>query len=162
MTLRSTRFYAALRARCAALMLDHQLATGCDPARNPALLRRAAILSSRRGRRRTAAGLRRVLAEPRGHAHISAAVSFDQGAVETARPALEQLERTIRERAVLLPQGLARAQLLLTDPESPLYRPGTRETLYDAARAALLAMLPETAAPVVTDAPTVPSLTRVG
>lgn len=161
MTLRSTRFQAALRARCSALMLDHQLATGCDPARDPALRRRARMLSSRRGRGRTAAGLRRVLAESPQDARLSAAVAFRRDAVELARPALEQLERIIRDRTGLRPQGLALAQLLLSDPESALYRPGPPEKVYEVARAALLAMLPD-AAPASREPHRPPSLTRVG
>ncbi len=132
----------ALRARFAALPLDRALAAGADPARSAALTRRTAVLSSRHARRRTAAGLRRVLSEPRRRPGLSAAVACDGEAVNIARPALEQLERAIRERDSMRPQGLALAHLLLSDPDSPLYRAPHAGALYEASRAALLALLP--------------------
>jgi hypothetical protein len=131
-----------LRARFAPAPLDRALAAGADPARSAALTRRAVVLSSGHGRRRTAAGLRGVLSEPARRPGLSAAVACDAGAVDTARPALEQLERAIRERDVVRPQGLALAHLLLTDPDSALYRASDAGALYEASRAALLALLP--------------------
>ena len=122
----------ALRARLAAVPLDRALAAGADPARSAALTRRSAMLSSRHGRRRTAAGLRRVLSETQRRPGLSAAVACDPGAVDIARPALEQLERAIRERDSLCPQGLALAHLLLSDPDSVLYRAPHGEALYEA------------------------------
>ena len=100
------------------------------------------MLSSRHGRRRTAAGLRRVLSETQRRPGVSAAVACDAGAVDIARPALEQLERAIRERDSVCPQGLALAHLLLSDPDSVLYRAPRGGALYEASRAALLALLP--------------------
>ncbi len=140
MTPAPTRLPHNLRARCAGLSLDRELASGRDPAQNAVLAARVAVLSSRRGRRRTAAGLRGVLVDAHRRAGRSAAVVCDREAVAIARPALEQLERAIRERCAVRPQGLALAHLLLTDPGSALYAPPAAETLHEAARAALLAL----------------------
>ncbi len=132
----------SLRARLAPVPLDRALAAGADPARSAALTRRAALLSSRHARRRTAAGFRGVLSEPARRSGLSAVAASDRAAVDVARPALEQLERAIRERDSMRPQGLALAHLLLSDPDSPLYRAPHAGALYEASRAALLALLP--------------------
>jgi hypothetical protein len=135
-----TRLRHSLRARCGGLSLDRELAGGRNPAGNTVLAARVAVLSSCRGRRRIAAGLRRVLADAHRRGGRSAAAACDREAVATARPALEQLERAIRERGVVRIQGLALAHLLLTDPGSALYASPQPETLYEVARAALLAL----------------------
>jgi len=132
----------ALRARLAPVPLDRALAAGADPSRSAALTRRAALLSSRHARRRTAAGLRGVLSEPARRSGLSAVAASDRAAVDVARPALEQLERAIRERDSVHPQGLALAHLLLSDPDSVLFRAPQAGALYEASRAALLALLP--------------------
>jgi hypothetical protein len=131
-----------LRARLAPVPLDRALAAGADPARSAALTRRAALLSSRHARRRTAAGFRGVLSEPARRSGLSAVAASDRAAVDVARPALEQLERAIRERDSVHVQGLALAHLLLSDPDSVLYRAPHAGALYEASRAALLALLP--------------------
>lgn len=136
-----------LRVRIAPLPLDRALAAGADPARSAALARRAALLSSRHGRRRTAAGLRGALSERGRRTGLTAAVACDRAAVDMARPALEQLEQAIRERDSVHPQGLALAHLLLSDLNSALYRAPNAEALYEAGRAALLALLPPQARP---------------
>ncbi len=69
-------------------------------------------------------------------------MACDGEAVCIARPALEQLERAIRDRDSARPQGLALAHLLLSDPDSPLYRAPHPGALYEASRAALLALVP--------------------
>ena len=137
-----TSLTPALRARFAALPLDRALAAGADPARSAALTRRAALLSSRHARRRTAGGLHGVLSAPARGSGLSAAMACDAAAVDIARPALEQLERAIRERDLVRPQGLALAHLLLSDPDSVLYRAPHAGALYEASRAALLGLLP--------------------
>lgn len=137
-----TRLRLSLRTRFSGLALDRELAAGGDPRDGTALARRAAVLSSRRSRLRTAAGLRGALSEPSGRPGFSAAVACDREALEIARPALEQLERAIRNRDAVRPQGLALAHLLLTDPESALYRAANPDKLYEVARAALLSLRP--------------------
>jgi hypothetical protein len=77
---------------------------------------------------------------PPGHAVLSAAVAVDEGAVEVARPALQQLASALRSRADVEPRGVALTQILLTEPSSALYRPAYREELYELARAALFAL----------------------
>ena len=83
-----------------------------------------------------------MLSETQRRPGVSAAVACDAEAVDIARPALEQLERAIRERDSVCPQGLALAHLLLSDPNSVLYRAPHGGALYEASRAALLALLP--------------------
>jgi hypothetical protein len=60
--------------------------------------------------------------------------------VRIARPALEQLAAALRSRDSVQPQGVALAQLLLTEPSSALYQPADPDELYRAAREALLAL----------------------
>ena len=83
-----------------------------------------------------------MLSEPTRRSGLSAVAASDSAAVDIARPALEQLERAIRERDSVHPQGLALAHLLLSDPDSVLYRPPRTGALYEASRAALLALQP--------------------
>jgi len=71
---------------------------------------------------------------------ISAAVPVDRGAVELARPAMQQLARALRSRRAVEPRGVALTQVLLTEPFSALYRPAYREELYELAREALFAL----------------------
>lgn len=158
----TTRLVPSISARLAALSLDRQLAQGCEPTLTPALARRAAILGSRRARRRTAAGLRRVLAEAPGRGTLSAAVACDRAAVELARPALEQLERVLRERPTHEPRGLALATLLLSDPESVLYQAPQPDRLYEAARQALLALSPRGGTHAAADRPAAREAVKVG
>ena len=153
----SIRLPLSLRVRFAPLPLDRALAAGAEPSRSAALARRAAMLSSRHGRRRTAAGLRGVLSEPARRSGLSAAAACDRAAVDVARPTLEQLEQAIRERDSVRPQGLALAHLLLTDPDSALYRAPHAGALYEAGRTALLALRPPAARAARPALPTVPA-----
>ena len=77
---------------------------------------------------------------PPGHAVLSAAVAVDEHAVEAARPALLQLALALRSRADVDPRGVALTRVLLTEPSSALYRPASREELYELARTALFAL----------------------
>ena len=147
MTSTSTHPLLAVRVRLAALSLDRELAAGGDPTQGAALAARARLLASPRRRRRVADGLRRVLASTHRRAGRSTAAACDRQGVAIARPALEQLERAIRERPVAGPQGLAQAHLLLCDPDSALYLPAHPEQLYEEVRAALLALAPRSTAP---------------
>jgi len=147
MTSTSTHPLLAARVRLAALSLDRELAAGGDVAANAALTARASLLASPHRRRRIADGLRGVLASVDRRSGRSTAVPCDRQAVAIARPALEQLERAIRERRAADAKGLAQAHLLLCDPGSALYLPAHPEQLYEEARTALLALAPRISVP---------------
>jgi hypothetical protein len=136
----ATTFVGSVLARLAAPRLDARLAAGEDPLSDVVLACRSRRLVSGRSRRRLACGLERTWSMPPGHAVLSAAVAVDEGAVEVARPALQQLASALRSRADVEPRGVAITQILLTEPSSALYRPAYREELYEIARAALLAL----------------------
>jgi hypothetical protein len=134
-----------LWVRFAAYRLDARLAAGEDPSTEAALARRSAQLLSKRARRRIARGLERVSSESPERSLTSAAVPFDWQAVKIARPALQQLARALRSRHSIRPQGVALSKVLLTEPCSALYRPAYSTELYEVAREALFALLPQEA-----------------
>ena len=129
-----------LRARLAALQLDHRLVAGEDPVSDPVLACRAAQLTRRRCRGQLAGGLERLLSPTHGRAAFSAAIPFDRRAVEIARPALEQLAIALRSPQPIEPRGVALTRLFLTDPSSAVYAPAYADHLYDIAQEALLAL----------------------
>jgi hypothetical protein len=90
-----------------------------------------------------AAGLERLWSARRDRAVLSAAIPFDRKAVQLARPALEQLAIALRSRPSVDPRGVVLTQLLLTEPNSALYRPAYAEELCEVAREALFALGPE-------------------
>ena len=67
-----------LRARLAALQLDHRLVAGEDAVSDPVLACRAAQLTRRRCRDQLAGGLERLLSPTHGRAAFSAAIPFDR------------------------------------------------------------------------------------
>jgi hypothetical protein len=119
------------------------LAAGEDPSSDHLLALRAAQLASGRARRRLAAGLERVCRKQDRRVGLSAAIPVHAGAIEVARPALLELAAALRCRRSVRAQGVARAQLLLTEAEGPLYTARRREALYEAASDALLALGPD-------------------
>jgi hypothetical protein len=96
-------------------------------------------------RRRIAAGVERLCRERPDRAVLTAAIPVDSTAVETARPALEQLATALRSRESLHPRGVALTHVLLTAPHSSLYEPASADELYKVAREALLALGPDRA-----------------
>ena len=78
--------------------LDCRLAAGEDPSVDAVLEWRSAHLTSERARGQIARGLRRVLSEGAEWAALSSAIPTDARALETARPALEQLASAIATR----------------------------------------------------------------
>lgn len=120
--------------------LDARLAAGEDPRGDAALACRSRQLMSRRSRHRLAQGLERALATHPGDAVLSAAVPVDGGAVEVARPIVQQLARALRRHRSVEARGVALTSVLLTEPGSALYRPVYREELYELAREALFAL----------------------
>lgn len=137
---------AAVRFKAPAL--DARLAVGEDPAEDVALACRSLQLTSTRSRRGLAAGLERALSTPVVHAAFSAAVPANRRAVALGRPALQQLASALRSRDSVEPRGVALVQVLLTEPDSALFRPAYPEQLYEAARNALFALGPDGAAPL--------------
>jgi hypothetical protein len=132
--------------RLMAPRLDGRIAAGEDLLSDAALACRAGQLVSKRARGRVADGLERVLPERLDRRVSSAAMPVDRDAVVIARPALEQLARALRSRAVVQPRGVALAHILLGNPSSALYQPAYREELYVLAREALFALGPDQAA----------------
>jgi len=135
-----------VRARLAAPKLDARIAAGEDPSSTAALACRSAQLVAPRARRRLAAGLERLLSERDARAGLSAAAPVDRQAVAIARPALEQLAAALRSRESIRPRGAGIARVLLTEPDSALYRSARRDELYEVAREALFALGPDGAA----------------
>jgi hypothetical protein len=128
--------------------LDRRLAEGEDPSGDAALEWRSARLTSARARAQIACGLNRVLSERSEGMLLSPAIPSDAESLRIAGPALEQLARAIRSRESVRSQGIALAQLLLTEPLSVLYQPARADQLYEAARAALFALGPDRRASV--------------
>jgi hypothetical protein len=141
-----THLSLRLWVRLAAYRLDARLAAGDDPSTEAALACRSAQLLSKRTRRRIARGLERVSSESPERSLTSAAVPCDWQAVKIARPAIQQLARAIRSRDSIQPQGVALSKVLLTEPCSALYCPAYSSELYEVAREALFALLPQQAA----------------
>ena len=135
-----------VRARLAAQALDARIAAGEDPSSDAALACRSVQLVAPRARRRLAAGLERLLSEREARAGLSAAAPVDRQAVAIARPALEQLAAALRSRESIRARGAALARVLLTEPDSALYRSARCEQLYEVAREALFALGPDRAA----------------
>jgi hypothetical protein len=120
--------------------LDRSLAAGADPAASPELSRRARRLTSRRVRAGLAASIRNVVdaAETPGRGY-SAVVPIQRQAILAQRELLLELAADL-ESGDLKPRGVALAERLLIDGDSPLYVEGPEAALRAAlgqARAAL-------------------------
>jgi hypothetical protein len=133
---------ALLRARAwfARPRLDARVAAGERADGDRLLALRIAQLTSRRTRRRLADAIDHACERADERPAISAAVPVDHAALGVARPALEQLADALRSRHEVQPRGVALAQLLLTEPGSPLHTPASPDELYEAARGALFAL----------------------
>jgi hypothetical protein len=149
-----------LLARWHARPLTREIAAGADPNADEQLRLRADRLTSARERHAIAEGLRNAIAAAEHpDMHLTARAPVDTAAVLAARDALEELadalDRGWRARA----RGVAMAEVLVTDADSPLYGPGTGPSLRQRARAALAAVLEEGYSGV-TYAPDSPPSTR--
>jgi hypothetical protein len=118
-------WYQALRLRViwSHWSLDTKLADGVDPARDPALILRAAQLRSPKHRRRLAASVERLVGEanaPRLPA-FTVAVPVVREQILEARDSLLFLAYLLRYADRLRPHGVAMVQQLLTDGGSVLY-----------------------------------------
>jgi hypothetical protein len=115
------------RARIRALLhpaaLDRRLAAGADPARDPELAARAAVLLRRTTRRQIAAGLESAVAAAydNGRHPLSAAAPVAVGSVRDSLDQLTALAERLRAPEPVRPQGVALARELLVDGTGPLY-----------------------------------------
>jgi hypothetical protein len=140
---RRPRARLALRARWHADILDRALADGASPQADPLIATRAAQLTGARCRGQLADGLarvRRVAAEGRDPAGLTAAVAADRHEVMAAGPELAALEHRLRDGAPIDPRGAAIVRLLLCDGTGPLYDPVGAGSVARHARAAAAAL----------------------
>jgi hypothetical protein len=129
------RIRERVRAGWAREDLNRSLARGVDPGVDPLLRSRADRLVGTASRDRLAAGLERVVATvdtPAGP--LSAAVAVRRRPVRGARHELMRLAGELRHMRDPHPRGVAMAEVLLTDPCSPLYTAASSD---EVARAAL-------------------------
>ena len=138
------RIRLALVARWRAAELDRQLAAGASPMASALLAIRCQRLTSRRYRKRVAAGLTRAVrdAEEARALRFSAAIRPHRSEVIAARAVLATLDRRLRAPEPVSAQGVARLESLLTDGTSPLYRPTEPGALGSRLRAAAAALEP--------------------
>ena len=123
--------------------LDRHLAAGVSPGASALLAIRGRRLTSRRFRRRVAAGLARVVRDAESTTRgFSAAVRPDRREVLAARTLLATLDRRLRADGPVTPQGIAMLESLLTYGTSPLYRPTEPGALGSGLRAAAAALDP--------------------
>lgn len=120
--------------------LDEALADRADPERDPLIACRAAQLVEPAARHELAEGFRAaveaaVLTRPWG-----AAVPVAADAVRANSGLLLALASRLDSQAPIGACGVARAQLLLTNGASPLYRPAPPLRLQDAVEAALIGL----------------------
>ncbi len=127
-----------LRVMAVAAELDEELAEGIDPRRELALTLRAAQICSPRYRRGLAAGIERLVREAdAGEIILSAALPFQHEQVKVAKATLVSLAQALRSAEPVSPRGVALADRLIRDPDSPLYARTARGGLQLQAQAAL-------------------------
>lgn len=119
----------SLRAWLKRWRLDRELAAGGDP-HEPLRRVRATKLTRLRTRRAIASRLESAIAaaESPPRRTLSPAIPVHRGAVREARPLILSLANALREQGRLSAQGIARAEMLVTDGGSSLYWDGS--TLY--------------------------------
>jgi hypothetical protein len=121
--------------------LTRSLADGADPAADERLTLRARALTARRERSRIACGIEHLVADAEDrHLYWSSAAPFDAAAVHDARRDLETLAAELRSRDAVSARGVALAELLLIDYDSPLYGGAKADGLPEAARRAVEAL----------------------
>ncbi|HTE62282.1 MAG TPA: hypothetical protein VK631_18150 [Solirubrobacteraceae bacterium] len=124
-----------VRAGWAREDVTRMLAEGDDPGVSPRLQSRADRLVRSASRAKLAAGLERVVATvDTPAAPLSAAIAVRRRPVRGARHELMRLAGELRHMRDPRPRGVAMAEVLLTDPSSPLY---TASSSDEVARAAL-------------------------
>jgi hypothetical protein len=126
----------ALRCRLRRNEIDRELAAGADPDTSDCRDLRASQLTSETNRQALAAAYER---------HVKAATSFppldmlpvNWRGVRAAEPHLERLAQRLRDDPGLRVQGVARARLLMTDRDGPLYASDDGSGLVDEVRSTL-------------------------
>jgi hypothetical protein len=126
-----------LHARLRADGLDRALAAGASPDATVPLALRARALVCTRTRRGLAIGARRVLAaasQPPGPRRLPVPVCRDR--VRDCSAELTELIGALLAAGPVSAGGVARAQALLSDARSPLYRKAAHDDLRERVRAA--------------------------
>lgn len=109
--------------------LERRLAAGDDPAASGALALRARQLTTRRLRDRIGRSIDGVLADTARPSRCTAAVLPSRGSVTAARTQLRAISNRLQGPGVVYARGVALADLLVRDGQSPLYDPaGSRAT----------------------------------
>jgi hypothetical protein len=125
-------------ARVRGAPLDRRLAAGEAPEQADDLRRRARLITAAPHRRRLARTLERDVREAEGPPPWPdvEVPPLARDEIRAARAALLGLVVRLEDARPARPQGVARARLLITEPESPLYAPAPAGTLWAAARRA--------------------------
>ncbi len=128
-----------LAARVKRFGLDRALAAGEDPHSDPLLACRAEQLGSAPARRRIAGALRGVVQQADRPVSLSAAVPTAPSVRALRDTMLTLAARLEGERAVGI-RGVAKTNVLLTDPASPLFGSSTVDELEDALEDAIIGL----------------------
>jgi hypothetical protein len=107
-----------------------------DPAWDPELRIRARQITGAKRRRALSASLKAALRDADRSPQWTAAVPLARSAIRGAENELRLLAECLAGMAAPAPQGVALAEQLVRDPNSPLYAPGSPEALRAAARIA--------------------------
>jgi hypothetical protein len=113
------RLTARVRARVQHRALDHELAEGANPAECPEWAARAAELTKRSARERTAGEIEQLIRY--GEQPHRVKLGPHPAAARVNREALEQLAELLRDDRPLYVRGLARLQVALSDGAGPVY-----------------------------------------
>ncbi len=132
--------WLSTRAQIGQTRLDRELASGANPDSDPLLQARARHLLSRDAREQIASTIDRILRPSDRAALYSARVPVCSPAVREAEPALAMLADRLRAYFSIDAQGVAKAQILLTDGSGPLYNPNSTSDVNSAAHGALAAL----------------------
>jgi hypothetical protein len=115
-----------LLARARAFELDGRLAAGANPDSSALLSLRARQLESRANRRRLARGFRGRLSVSSKSPHpFDRRVPLARAEIRNCAGLIEELAERLEAPEPADPQGIARASLLLTNGNSPLYTRAT-------------------------------------
>ena len=118
--------------------LDHELAVGFDPNRNPDRARRASELTDPEFRNDVAQRLERLIDEASTSQSWQAPVRW--AAVRDNARQITSLATALRAPIEVSAQGVARARLLLADGNSPLYGPADGDGLLSTVNSALASL----------------------
>jgi hypothetical protein len=129
-----------IRARLQHHSLDRQIAGGAELA-DPLLTERARQLIRPRMRARVASDIERLVADThRRDPRLTAAVPVCRHAIREARPDLIGLASSLRAPDASSPKGVARALILLSDDEGPVFNPRCDHSLRTEVQAAETAL----------------------